>query len=115
MSLDIKQIFVEAFIKLFENVLWLVPIAFIIAIYLFFFRIEIAHELELTNRGRNNLTEKLFLALATIITATLAYLYIKEQYFLLSLTISFIMTYFLYMIGILDMIVEKLEGKYGRY
>jgi len=114
MVLDIKSIFIDAFIKLFENVIWVVPIALIIAIYLFFFRNEVAYDWELTRREKNKLTEKSFLGIVILISATIAYLYIKEYYFLLVIVLSFILTYFLYSVGIIDMIAEKIEGKYGR-
>jgi len=112
MTIDIQQIFINAFINLFENVLWLVPIAFIVAIYLFIFKYEVAYNLELTKRERNRLTEKLLLVIIVITGSTIAYLYIKEYFFLLSMALSFILTYyFLYLVGIFDMIVEKLESR----
>ncbi len=107
MVLDIKSIFIDTFTKLFENVLWLVPIALIVAIYLFFFRNEIAYDWELTKRERNKLTEKSFLAIAIIAGAMITYLYIKEYFFLLSVALSVILTYFLYMLGFFNMLVEK--------
>ena len=114
MTIDTKQIFIDAFTNLFESVLWLVPIAFIVAIYLFFFRYEVVYDLELSKIEHNKLTEKLFLAITMITAVTITYLYIKEYFFLLSLVVSFILTYFLYRVGILDMIVECREGQYGR-
>ena len=115
MTIDTKQIFIDTFTNLFESVLWLVPIAFIVAIYLFFFRYEVAYYLELSKREHNKLTEKLLLAITMITAATITYLYIKEYFFLLSLAVSFILTYFLYLVGIIDMIANKLEARYGRY
>ena len=103
MIIDIKQIFIDAFTNLFENVLWLVPIAFIVALYLFYFRYEVAYDLELTKRERNKLTEKSFLTIIIIIGSTIAYLYIKEYFFLLSVVLFFILTYFLYLTGVLDL------------
>ena len=111
MIIDIKQIFIDAFIKLFENVLWLLPIAFFIAIYLFFFRKEIAYDLGLTKRERTKFTEKSFLAIAIISSSTIAYLYIKEYFFLLSIVLSGVLTYFLYRIGLFDLVIEKLDGR----
>jgi len=114
MALDINQIFIDAFTKLFENVLFLIPIAFLVAIYLFFFRYEVAYDLELTKRERNKLMEKSLLAIIVIVGTTIAYLYIKEYFFLLSMALSFILIYFLYLVGILDMLAESLEDRYGR-
>jgi len=114
MIINVEQILINTFTNLFENVFWFVSIAFIVAIYLFFFRYEVAYDLGLSKRERNKLTEKSFLAITMITGATITYLYIKEYFFLLSLAVSFILTYFLYRVGILDMIVEWWEDKYGR-
>jgi len=91
-----------------------VPIAFIVAIYLFLFRYEVAYDLELIKVEHNKLTEKSLLAIILIAGATMAYLYIKEYFLLLSVVISVILTYFLYLTGILDMLAERLEDRYGR-
>ena len=114
MNIDIKQIFVDTFMSIFENVIWLVPIVLILALYLFFFRYEISYNLDLTKRERNKLTEKSFLAIFIIIGATVAYLYIKEYFLLLSVALSFVIIYILYLIGIINLIAKLLEGRYGR-
>jgi len=114
MALNINQIFIDAFTNLFENVLWLVPIAFIVAIYLFIFRYEVAYDFNLTRRGSTKLRINSFLTIIIIIGITSTYLYVKEYFFLLSVIISFILTYFLYFIGFFDMIIEWLEDRYGR-
>jgi hypothetical protein len=79
----------------------------IVALYFFYFRYEVAYDLELTKRERNKLTEKSLLAIIIISGATIAYLYIKEYFFLLSVALSVILTYFLYLTGFFDMLVEK--------
>ena len=114
MVLDLKPILIEQFTKLFENFIWLIPVAFAIAIYLFFLRHEIAEEFMLTHRKKNKLFKKSLMAIILITGVTIAYLYIKEYYFLLVLVIIIVVTYFLYLIGIIDMIVDKMEGRYGR-
>ena len=114
MVLDLKPILIEQFTKLFENFIWLIPVAFAIAIYLFFFRYEISEEFMLTRREKNKLSEKSLMAIILITGATIAYLYIKEYYFLFALLISIVITYFLYFVGVIDMIVDKMEGRYGR-
>ena len=92
MVLDIKSIFIDAFIKLFDNIIWFVPIIIIIAMYMFFFRSEIAYNWDLTKREKNKLTEKSFLAIVIFTSATIAYLYIKEYFFLLSVALTFILS-----------------------
>ncbi len=114
MSLDIHQILIDAFANWFENILWILPIAFIVALYLFFFRDEVSYDLSLTKRERNKLTEKSLLAIIIITTATIAYLYIKGHFFILLIGLSVIMTYFFYLVVFFDMMVEKVEDKYGR-
>lgn len=114
MVLDLKPILIEQFTKLFENFIWLIPVAFIIALSLFFFRHEIAEDFMLTRREKNRLSEKSLLVIILIAGATIVYLYIKEHYVLLGLALSFIVTYVLYIVGIIDMIVDKMEGRYGR-
>lgn len=115
MVLDSKQIFIDAFLNLFEHILWLLPIVFIIVLYLFFFRNEIAYDWELTNRERNRLTEKTFVAIIVILGATITYLFVKEYFFLLAIVVSVILTYFLYLIGFVDMIIEKLENRNDKW
>lgn len=114
MVLDIKPILIDQFTKLFENFMWLIPIVLGVALYFFFFRHEVSEELMLTRREKNRLTEKSFLAIIMLAAATIAYLYFKGHYFLLSIIVSVVLTYFLYLAGVIDMIVEKLEGRYGK-
>jgi len=114
MTIDFKSILIEQFTRMFENHLGLIAIVFAVAIVAFIFRHTIAYDLQLTKRERNKFTEKTILIPLLIVIATAGYLYIKQDFFLLSIVISVILTYFLYFVGILDMIVEKLEGIYGR-
>ena len=114
MVLDIKPILIDQFTKLFENFMWLIPIAFVVALYFFFFRHEVSEELMLSRREKNRLTEKSLLAIIMIAGATIAYLYFKGHYFLLAIIVSVVLTYFLYLAEVIDMIVEKLEGRYGK-
>lgn len=115
MTIDIKSIFIDTFTKMFGSNLWLIAIISAVVMVVFIFRHSIAYNLDLTKREKNKLTEKALLILIFIGVATIAYLYVKEYYFLLSLTISFILTYFLYQIGFLDMVIEKWEDKNGRW
>ncbi len=115
MTIDLKSIMIEQFTRMFENHLGLIAIIFAVAIVAFTFRHYIAFYLDLTKREENKLTIITLIPLLFIVIATIVYLNIKHHYFLLSIGLSVILTYFLYMFGILDMIVEKLEGRYGRY
>jgi len=115
MVLDIKSIFIDAFTKIFESNLGLIAIVFVVAIVAYIFRHEISYDLDLTRREKNKLTEKTLLIPLVIGGATIAYLYIKEYFFLLSVVISFILTYFLYWIGFLDMVIEKWENRNDRW
>lgn len=114
MTIDLKSILIEQFTRMFENHLGLIAIVFVVAIVAFTFRHYIAFYLDLSKREDNKLTEIILVPLLFIAIATIGYLYIKQEYFLLSIGLSIIFTYFLYVVGILDMIVEKLEGRYGR-
>jgi hypothetical protein len=114
MIIDLKTILIEQFTSMFENHLGLIAIIFAVAIVAFTFRHYIAFYLDLTKRGENKLTEKTILIPILIVIGTMSYLYIKQQYFMLSLGISVILTYFLYLIGILDMLAQRLEDRYGR-
>lgn len=114
MNIDIKSILLDALTKMFESNLWLIVIIFVVAIATYLFRHDIAYDFDLTRREKNKLTEKSLYFAVIIGTISIFYLYAKEYYFLLSISISFILTYFLHQIGFLDMVVEKLEDKYGR-
>lgn len=114
MNIDLKSIFINQFTSMFEHIIWLIPIALSIAISLFVYRRELAYELNLTRREQNRLSEKSLLAIIIIIGITIAYLYIKEYFFLLAITLSVILTYFLYQVGILDLIIKWWEDRYGR-
>ncbi len=115
MKIDIKSIIIDNLTKMFESNLGLVTIVFVVAIVAYLFRHDIAYDLDLTRREKNRFAEKTLLIPIVIGVATVAYLYVKEYYFLLFVVISVILTYILYWVGILDMIVEKLESRYGRY
>lgn len=114
MVLDIKSILIDQFTKLFENFMWLIPIILGVALYFFFFQHEVSEELMLTRLEKNRLIEKSLLAILLITCASVAYLYIKGHYFLLAIIASAVLTYFLYMIGLIDMVVNKLEDRYGK-
>ena len=114
MTIDLKSIMIEQFTGMFENHLGLIAIIFVVAIVAFTFRHAIAYNLDLTKREHNKFSEKTLLISILIVIGTMSYFYIKQQYFMLSLGISVILTYFLYLIGILDMLAERLENKYGR-
>ena len=111
MTIDLKSIFIEQFTRMFESHLGLIVIVFAIAIIAFVYRHYIAFYLDLSKREDNKLTEIILVPLLFIAIATIGYLYIKQDLLLLSIAISVILTYFLYMVGIFDMIVEKLEGR----
>jgi len=111
MIIDLKSIMIEQFTRMFENHLGLIAIIFAVAIVAFIFRHTIAYDLHLTKRERNKLTEKTIFIPIVILISTAGYLYTKQHFFLLSIELSFILTYILYMVGILDMVAEKLEGR----
>ncbi len=114
MTIDLKSILIEQFTRMFENHLGLIAIIFVVAIVAFTFRHYIAFYLDLTKREENKLTEKTILIPIVILMVTAGYFYTKQHFFLLSIELSFILTYFLYLTGIFDMLVEKLEGRNGR-
>jgi len=107
MTIDLKSILIEQFTRMFENHLGLIAIVFVVAIVAFIFRHTIAYDLQLTKRERNKFTEKTILIPIVMLIATAGYLYTKQHFFLLSIELSFILTYFLYLTGIFDMLVEK--------
>lgn len=114
MTIDLKSILIEQFTRMFENHLGLIAIIYAVAIVAFIFRHYIAFYLDLTKREENKLTEKTILIPIVILMLTAGYLYTKQYFFLLSIELSFILIYILYMLGIVDILVEKLEGRYGR-
>lgn len=107
MTIDLKSIMIEQFTRMFENHFGLIAIIFAVAIVGFTFRHYIAFYLDLSKREENKLIEKTILIPIVILVATAGYLYAKEYFFLLSIGLSFILTYFLYLTGIFDMLVEK--------
>ncbi len=114
MIIDVKTALTNGFIQFFDNIVWLVPIALSVAIYLFVFRREVAYDLNLSYRERRKLGEKSLMAIIVIVGATLFYLYAKEYFLMLSIILSFILTYFLYLTGIFNMIIKWWEDRYGR-
>jgi hypothetical protein len=114
MIIDIKSIFIEQFTSMFEHVIWIVPVIFAVTLYAFVFRREVAYDLNLARREENRLGEKSLLIAIVILMATVAYLYIKEHFFLLSAILSVILTYFLYTFGVIDMIIAWWEDRHGR-
>ena len=115
MTIDLESILIEQFTSMFENHLGLIAIIFAVAIVAFTFRHYIAFYLDLSKREENKLTEKTILIPIVILMVTAGYLYAKQHFFLLSIELSFILTYILYLTGIFDMIANKLEARYGKY
>ncbi len=111
MIIDLKSIFIEQLTAMFEKHLSLITIIFVVAAVAFIFRHYITFYLDLSRREENKLTEITLMPLMFIFIAGVGYLYIQEHYFLLTLGLSVILIYFLYAVGILDMIVEKMEGR----
>ncbi len=102
---DIQSIMFKAFAEQFSNHVGFIAIVFIIAIVIFVFR----YEFGLSTRGRRKLTEKVLLFLSAISIATIGYLIIEGYTFILFCLLYFILTYFLYMVGFFDSIVEKMR------
>ncbi len=113
MNIDLKSILVEQFSNIFEHIIWAVPLVLVVAVYIFRYKDEIAYDFALTHRERNRLGEKSLMVIIVTIAAVVAYLYIKEHFFLLAIVLSGIVTYILHLLGILDMIVDKLEERYA--
>lgn len=109
MNIDIKTIISNVFIQMFESNIYIIAIVFVVAIASFIFRYEIESFFNLSQKETNKLIEKTLFVSIIIGMATILYLYTKEYYFLLSISISFILTYFLYQFGFLDMVIEKWE------
>ena len=97
MTIDLKSILIEQLTLMFENHLGLIAIIFAVAIVAFIFRHTIAYDLQLTKRERNKFKENTILIPLFIVIAMAGYLYIKQDFFLLSLIISVTLTYFLYL------------------
>jgi uncharacterized membrane protein YsdA (DUF1294 family) len=110
--IDIKSILADAVIKSIESNIGFVVAFFVISSLLFFFRYEIGFDFDLTRREKNRLSEKSLLGIIFLGGAIIVYLFVKEYFFLLSCTLSVILTYFLYLFGFLDRIIEKLERRY---
>ncbi len=111
MNIDIKTIMFNALTQMFESNLYIMAIVFVVSIASFIFRYEIGSLFNLSQKEINKLAEKTLFISTIIGIATIFYLYAKEYYFLLSISISVILTYFLYQIGFLDMVIEKWEGR----
>lgn len=113
--LNIKSIFFDSYTKTFEGNFDLIAMIFVSAVAVFVLRYDIGYHLNLTQRGENKLAEKSLFVILIIGISTTFYFYVKEYYFLLFIIPSFILTYFLYQIGFLDMVIEKWENKNGRW
>lgn len=109
MAPDFGAIIINYFTKVLENNIWIIPLMLILAIGVYILRHDIAFEFDLSKRAKNKLTEKAFLVIIVSILLILFYLYVKEFYFVLSLVLSIFIVYFLYWIGLLDMIIYKLS------
>lgn len=105
---DFGAIIINHFTKIFENNIWIIALILVLAIIVYILRHDIAFEFNLRKRTKNKLTENTFLAVVVPIIVTLIYLYVKEFYFVLSLILSIFVVYFLYWIGLIDMIIYKL-------
>ena len=110
--IDIKSIFADTVVKLIESNIGFVVVFFVISLLLFFFRYEIGFDFDLTRREKNRLSEKSLLGIIFLGGAILFYLFMQEYFFLLASALSVILTYFLYLFGFLDKIINKLESRY---
>ena len=108
---DFGAIIIDHFTKIFENNFWLIAFIPVLAIGVYILRHDIAFELNLSNRAENKLAKKIFLAIILPILLTLIYLYVKEFYFVLSLILSILVVYFLYLIGLIDTCINKIVGR----
>jgi len=109
--IDIKSIFADTVVNIIESNIGFVVVFFVISLLLFFFRYEIGFDFDLTPREKNRLSEKLLLGIIFLGGAILFYLFMQEYFFLLASALSVILTYFLYLFGFLDKIVDRLERK----
>jgi len=100
--IDIKSILADTVIKSIESNIGIVVVFFLISSLLFFFRYEIGFDFDLTRREKNRLSEKSLLGIVFLGGAILVYLFVKEYFFLLAFALSFILTYFLYLLGFID-------------
>ncbi len=107
MIIDLRFIFIEQFTSIFENHLGLIAIIFVVAAVAFTFRHYITFYLDLSRKRENKLTEITLIPLLFIFIAGIGYLYIKQHFFLLSVGLSAVLTYFLYLVGFFDMLVER--------
>lgn len=107
--IDIQTIMFKAFTEQYINNIGLIAIAFLVAGAIFVFRYEISYAFDLSGRERRKLTEKILLFLSAISIATVGYLIIEGHTFVLFCLLYFILTYFLYMVGFFDSIVEKMR------
>ena len=110
--IDIKSMLADTFIKLIDSNIGFVVLFFVISVLLFFFRHEIGFDFDLTRREKNRLSEKSLIGIIFLGGAVLVYLFVKEYFFLLSCVLSVILTYFLYLFGFIDRMIEKIEGRY---
>jgi len=110
--IDIKSIFADTVVNLIESNIGFVVVFFVISLLLFFFRYEIGFDFDLTRREKNRLSEKSLLGIIFLGGAILFYLFMKEYFFLLASALSVILTYFSYLFGFLDKIINKLESRY---
>lgn len=115
MNIDIKTIMLDTLMRMFESNIYIIAIVFVVAIASFISRYEIESFFNLSQKETNKLIEKTLFVSTIIGIATIFYLYAKEYYFLLSISISVILTYFLYQFGFFDMVIEKWEDKNGRW
>ena len=104
---DFGAIIINHFTKIFENNIWLIALILMLATIVYILRHNIAFEFNLSKRTENKLAGNTFLAIILPIVTILFYLYVQEFYFVLSLILSIFVVYFLYWIGLIDMIIFK--------
>jgi len=107
--IDVQSIMADMISKMIDSNIGLVVVGLIIAIIIFSLRYDIGYDFDLNKRSKNRLAEKSILAILVLGAGAVFYLYNHQYYFILSLIISFILTYFLYVVGIVDMLVNRLE------
>jgi len=110
--IDVKSILADTFIKLIESNISFIVLFFVISILIFMFRHKIGYNFDLTRKERNRLSEKSLLALVVLGVSIVGFLFVKEYFFILSVLVSVTVAYFLYLLGFVDIMVEKLESRY---
>lgn len=113
MTLNFKEILHNITIQMFDNNAIFYLIVLVLSILILIFRHEIGSLLQNSKREQNKLLEIALLSFVTIGSAGIAYIYFKGYLFWLSLVLSILTTYLLYLVGLVDVMVRKLEDRYG--